>query len=402
MKALSNEIESAINNSDSAFRDGNAFAAVRRSSMKERTDDRGRKLVTKVRATLSDVAKRAGVSPVTVSRALRHPDMVSPALRQRIDDAVTSLHYIPNHLASALASTRTGIVGVIVPSFTNGVFDDFLVAIQDVLNPVGIQSLVLNVRYSELEEERAIQTLLGYHPEAMIVTGVDQTERSRQMLRSAGVPIVQVMDTSVAPIDMSIGLDHAAAGAAAVRYLHDQGHRKIAHLTARGDPRARRRAAGWQRAMEELGLPTAGLLGASPRPSDIEMGGTLLAELLAEMPDISAVFTCNDDLALGALFECQRRGLRVPEDVAIVGFNDLDVSSASVPPLTSVSTERRRMGTWAAEAILEIIRGSGSRPADKRIDLGFIIKKRGSTAVTRKVPPAGKKKSAPATKRVRA
>jgi LacI family gluconate utilization system Gnt-I transcriptional repressor len=338
-------------------------------------------LESKRRATLSDVARRAGVSPVTVSRAIRHPAMVSEELRKRIDGAVLDLNYIPNHLASALASTRTQIVGVIVPSLTNGVFDDYLGAIQDVFYPAGIQMLVSNVRYSEVEEEKAIETLLGYHPEGIIVAGVDQTERARQLLKNSGVPVVQTMDITDTPIDLNIGLDHREAGVAAVHYLYDQGHRKIAHLTARGDPRARRRHAGYQQAMDELGLPSGGLVGLSPRPSDIEMGGTLFSEILEQTPDVSAVFTCNDDLALGVLFECQRRGIKVPEQVAIIGFNDLDFCVAAVPTLTSVGTERRKMGTWSAEAILEVIRGSGRRPKLPVVDVGFAIKKRGSTGL---------------------
>ena len=114
--------------------------------------------------------------------------------RLRIEDAVRSLNYIPNHLASALASTRTHIVGCIVPSLTNGVFDNYLNAIQDVLVSAGIQMLVLNSRYNDAEEERAIETLLGYHPEAMIVIGVDQTERSRELLKNSGIPVIQALD----------------------------------------------------------------------------------------------------------------------------------------------------------------------------------------------------------------
>jgi LacI family transcriptional regulator, gluconate utilization system Gnt-I transcriptional repressor len=349
--------------------------------MTERKANWGPSLNSKHRATLADVARRAGVSPVTVSRAIR----------QRIDDAILKLNYIPNHLASALASTRTGIVGVIVPSLTNGVFDDYLGAIQDVLNPAGFQVLVLNVRYNELEEEKAIQTLMGYHPEAMIVAGVDQTERSRELLRHSGVPIVQTMDVGEAPIDLNIGLDHTAAGAAAVRYLHEQGHRKIAHLTARADPRARRRHAGYLEQMAAFGLSTEGLVGASPRPSDVAMGGELFAQILADVPDVTAVFTCNDDLALGTLFECQRRGIIVPDDLAIIGFNDLDFCIATVPTLSSVSTERPQMGRWAATAILDIIRGSGKRPKQTRVDVGFSIKARGSTDIVRKPAPKRKK-----------
>ena len=306
--------------------------------------------------------------------------MVSEKLRSRIEEAVRKLNYIPNQLASALASTRTDIVGVVVPSLTNGVFDDYLSAIQDVFVPAGIQALVSNVRYSAQEEERAIETLLGYHPEAMIVAGVDQTERSVSMLRHSGIPVVQTMDVCERPIDLNIGLDHEAAGYAAVRHLYDLGHRRIAHLTARLDPRALRRQAGYQRAMGDLGLDSSGLVAFSPRPSDTEMGGTLFIEVEERRPDVEAVFCCNDDLALGVLFECQRQGIRVPDELAIVGFNDLDFCVATVPPLTSVSTERRVMGTWAAQRVLEIIRGDGRRPAERRVDVGFSIKTRGSSA----------------------
>lgn len=332
------------------------------------------------RATLSDVAAAAGVSPVTVSRTLRHPQMVSAALSARIAEAVRVLNYIPNHLASALASTRTHIVGVIVPSLTNSVFDDYLGGIQDVLNAADIQVLVLNVRYSEIEEEEAIQTLLGYHPEAMIVAGTDQTPRSRQMLRHSGVPIVQTMDVTDTPIDLNIGLSYIEAGRAAVRHLHERGHRRIAHLTAQQDPRANRRHAGYQQAMDEYGLSSNGLVALAPGPSTVQMGSDLFVEVLAQVPDVDAVFCCNDDLALGVLFECQRRNIEVPGQVAIVGFNDLDFCKSSFPSLTSVSTEREQMGTWAARSILDIIRGNGQRPDRRSIDIGFTINERGSSA----------------------
>ncbi|MEO6395951.1 MAG: LacI family DNA-binding transcriptional regulator [Devosia sp.] len=335
------------------------------------------------------MARRAGVSPVTVSRVIRHPDMVSDALRKRVGDAVSALNYIPNHLASALASTRTQIVGVIVPSLTNGVFDEYLAAIQDALNPAGIQVLVLNARYSEVEEEKAIETLMGYHPEAMILVGVDQTERSRQLLRQAGVPVVQTMDITDSPIDLNIGLDHYEAGAAAVRFLHEQGHSKIAYLTGRTDRRAVRRGTGYQRQMDAFGLSTKGLVSGSSRSTDVAMGAELFSQILDQTPNVTAVFACNDDLALGTLFECQRRGISVPDEIAIIGFNDLDVSAATVPPLSSVSTERQEMGTWAAGTILEIIRGSGKRPKQTSFDIGFSIKARESTgAVVVRAKPA--------------
>lgn len=332
------------------------------------------------RATLSDVARRAGVSPVTVSRAIRHPEMVSEDLRTRIDEAVRALNYIPNSLAAALASTKTRIVGVVVPSLTNSVFDDYLSGIQDVLDKAGIQMLVSNSRYSEKEEEKAIQTLLGYHPEAMIVVGVDQSVRARQLLKNSAAPVVQTMDVTADPIDLNVGFDHRAGGAAAVRFLLDMGHRRIGHLTVRTDPRAGRRLEGYLKEMYDHGLSTEGMVAASPYSTSVQRGSELFAELIERRPDTTAVFTCNDDLALGALFECQRRGIRVPQDVSIIGFNDLDFGQSAVPSLSSVSTERRKVGTWAAEAIVEIIRGSGRRPRQTTVDMGLRIEARGSTA----------------------
>ena len=331
------------------------------------------------RTTLSDVAARAGVSPVTVSRALRRPEMVSADLRERIETVVRELGYIPNQLASALASARTHTIGVIIPSLTNGVFADYLRAIHDVFVPAGLQVLVSNARYAPVEEEKAIETLLGHHPEAMIVAGVDQTAHSRQLLEQSGVPIVQTMEIADDPIDINIGLSQHAAGYAATRYLFDLGHRRIGLSAARLDARSRRRMEGYRSAMEEAHLDPTAMLATTPRPSTVGLGADLFGEVLARTPGLEAIFCCNDDLALGALFECHRRGIRVPDDISIMGFNDLEFCSAAYPSLTSVATPRYAMARRAAEIVIEIIRGSGERPAETRIDVGFRIVERQST-----------------------
>lgn len=331
------------------------------------------------RTTLADVAARAGVSAVTASRALRTPEMVSADLRQRVETAVRDLAYIPNQLASALASARTGMVAVVVPSLTNGVFSDYLRALHDVLIPAGLQALVVNSRYLPSEEERAISTLLGQHPEAVILAGIDQSGRARRLLEHCGVPVIQTMELTDDPIDINIGFSQRDAGYAATRYLLDLGHRRIGHIRARLDPRSRRRSDGYRHAMEEAGVDPTPYLAVTPRPSTVALGAAMFAEILARAPGLEAVFTCNDDLALGALFECQRRGIAVPGDVSIIGFNDLEFCASSFPALTSVATPRYEMARRAAGIVLEIVRGSGARPATNRIDLGFSISKRAST-----------------------
>ena len=331
------------------------------------------------RTKLSDVALKAGVSAVTVSRVLRRPEMVSAELRGRVEKAVRDLAYIPNRAASALASARTHTIGAVVSSLTNGVFADYLRALHDVFLPAGFQVLVLNSRYSPAEEERAIATLLGQHPEAMILAGVDQTAHARHLLERSGVPVVQTMELADDPIDINIGLSQRAAGHAATRFLIDLGHRRIGAIAARLDARSRSRAEGYRRAMVEAGLDTEGLVAMTPRRSSVALGAELLREVLSRAPELEALFCCNDDLALGVLFECARLGIAVPGRMSIVGFNDLEFAASAYPSLTSVATPRYEMGRQAAEILLEIIRGSGMRPPSRRIDLGFAIHRRDST-----------------------
>lgn len=333
----------------------------------------------RARSKLSDVAQRAGVSAVTVSRALRRPEMVSPQLRERIDGAIRDLAYIPNRAASILASSRSNVIGVIVSSLTNGVFVDYLRALHDMFQPKGFQVMVLNSRYSPLEEERAIVTLLGQHPEALILTDVDQTPYARELLEHAGIPIVQTMSLTDKPIDINIGISQYEAGALATQHLLELGHRRIGTISARLDSRARARLAGYVDAMKKAGLYDDRLIELSPIPSTVKQGGELFSALQARCPDLEGVFCGNDDLALGVLFECGRRGISVPDDLSVVGFNDLEFASSAYPALTSIAVPRHEMGRLSAEIILEIIRGSGRRPAAARIDLGFTLSRRAST-----------------------
>jgi len=335
------------------------------------------------RKTLSDVAAHAGVSAVTVSRALHKPEMVSEDLRARVETAVHELAYIPNQLASALASARTHRIGVIVPSLTNGVFGDYLRALHDVFLPAGFQVLVLNSGYVSGKEERAIATMLGQHPEAMIVTGIDQTAQARRMLSQAAIPVIQTMEITDDPIDIVIGLSQRDAGYVATRHLLDHGHRHVGQMSSPLDARAAQRLNGYRRAMSEMNLEP--IVVSHERPSSFALGAEFCAELTARFPKMTAIFCGNDNLALGALFECQRRGIRVPEEISIVGFNDLEFSAVAYPSLTTVATPRYEIGRRSGEIVLEIIRGSGNRPRNRQIDLGFKLIERQSTRPPRVV-----------------
>lgn len=309
------------------------------------------------RATINDVAKHAQVGAITVSRMLRDPSKVSPELRQRIQDAIAALNYVPDPKARALASGRSNVIAVIVPSLSNIVFSDVLRGIQDVIADTGYQVQIGNTRYSSDEEDRLINLFLSQQPAGVIVTGLDQSPNAHQQLRDAGVPVVQIMETGRPPIDAVIGFSHDVAAEAVAGHILAQGYRNPGFIAARMDPRVERRHAGFQRGLEAGGCMDTSRIATTRLASSVTVGRHLMAELLSRHGDVDAVFCANDDLALGALFECQSRGIRVPEDMGIVGFNDLEMMAAACPSLTSVRTGRYRIGQRAAEYMAQRLKG---------------------------------------------
>ncbi len=262
------------------------------------------------RPTIADVAARAGVSTITVSRALRDPARVSQELRDQIDEAVRALDYVPDQHARALASARTNVIGVIIPSLTNNVFADVLRGIYDSIAQSPYQVQLGNSRYSPIEEERLLGIFLSQRPAALIVSGVDQTERGRALLKSAGCPIVQIMDLSDDPVDMMVGFSHKAGGHLITSHLVAAGYRRIGFLGARMDPRTQRRLEGYRAALIDADLYDPRRITTTPASSSVSLGRDLLRDLLARMPDTDAVFCNNDDLALGALVRVPAGGAR--------------------------------------------------------------------------------------------
>ncbi|MFT7559327.1 MAG: LacI family gluconate utilization system Gnt-I transcriptional repressor [Flavobacteriales bacterium] len=330
------------------------------------------------RITLADVASKAGVSAITVSRVVNDYEGITPVMREKVQSAIDELGYIPNRSASVLASSRSNVIGVLVPSLSNIVFNDVICGIYDVAEPAGYQILLADTHYSPLEEERSLRTLLSQSPEGMVITGGEQSELSRKMLAQSGAPIVQIMDRVEEPLDMNVGFSHEEAGYQVVTSLLERGYEKVAFIGARMDPRTRRRLDGYKRAMSERGLLDSKLIVTSLKSSSIAMGGDLLRDLMGRSGgDLDAIFCCNDDLALGVLFECQRMHIDVPGQIGICGFNDVETAAYVQPPLSSVHVGRYDMGAKAMEMILDDLRGAG--PEDRTFDTGFEVRLRGST-----------------------
>jgi LacI family transcriptional regulator, gluconate utilization system Gnt-I transcriptional repressor len=330
---------------------------------------------TSQRVTLADVAKMVGVSTMTVSRAMSGRGQVSAELRERIQHAVRELGYVPNGAARALASARSQIISVIVPSLSNGVFTDVIRGVEDALKSDQYQILIGNTRYSEAEEEKLVRVHLQSNPDGVLLTGLSQTPVVRKMLDNAGVPTISMMDFDKEHGRLSVGLSQHAAGYTITRYMLDKGYRRIGFLGAQLDERVMKRLEGYRSALRDAGLYSAAREVLVPDPSTIAAGAELVGRLLAVSPDCDAVFCCNDDLAYGAIYQCQRRGIDIPGRLAICGFNDLPASAWMKPSLTTIATPLYRIGYESAALLKRAMAGD---EVAESIDLGFTLMPRES------------------------
>jgi LacI family gluconate utilization system Gnt-I transcriptional repressor len=298
---------------------------------------------------MTDVAERAGVSAMTVSRALKADGAVSPKTRQRILTAVEELGYVLDQTAGTLSSKRSGFVAALIPSLNNSNFSDTAGGIERALERSGLQLLLGATGYEMEKEERLIEAMLRRRPEGLIVTGGQHTPKARRLLQAAGVPVIETWDLPLAPIEHVVGSSNADAVYALVVRLQARGYRSIGFIggTSSRDTRGADRRYGYSRAVEALGLPPGRVVSFGQPPITMEQGGEALAQMVAEWPDVDAVICVSDLSAFGALMECHRRGWPVPGRIAIAGFGDFEVARCCHPRLTTVSVEPASIGMMA-------------------------------------------------------
>lgn len=323
---------------------------------------------------MEDVARLARVSMITVSRAINQPDKVAPKTRARVEAAIRKLGYVPNLSASTLASNRSRIIGAIVPTIDNSIFAETVRGLSALLEEAGYQLLLGQTAYRANAEEALVTTFLGRRVDGMVLTGVNHSPATVKRLKSAGIPVVETWDLTARPIDMLAGFSNREAGRAVATYLCSRGHRRLAFVGG-AEERSRARFAGFEAAAQAIP-------GASVARVELDAGTSFsggraaLAELLARDAPPQAVFFSNDALAVGGLMECHRRGIRVPQELAIVGFADLDIAAEASPALTSVHVGSRRIGEEAARLLLA--RLSGNEVAERVRDTGFAVVARAS------------------------
>lgn len=326
---------------------------------------------------MRDVAKAAGVSLMTVSRALREPQRLSEETRKTVLDAVKKIGYVPNSIAANLASNRSNVVGQIVPSIQNSLYAETVKGSADVLRTAGMHLLLADSGYSMQEEEALIGAFLAQRVCGLILHNTDHTPRALQMIERAGVPVIETGDIPRSPIDMVASYSNAEAAKAMTMHLAARGYRRIGFvsLDTRINRRARERLRGHVAALKAVGLPKDPILISEVEPG-LTSGAHAMVDMISRAPDVDAIFFAGDVLAIGALFEAQRRGWKVPTRIAIAGFDDLDILQHTVPRLTCLRLPRLEIGRRSAEALLERVRGGGGRV---RLDLGFEVVQREST-----------------------
>jgi len=322
-------------------------------------------------ATLHDVARAAGVSLITASRALGNPALVSPRTIARVREAVDATGYLPNLLAGGLRSRRSRTVAALVPAISVQQFLPTVQALTEALHAAGYQVILGQDGYDHSREDALLHTMLGRQPDGIVVTGLVQSEKMRDTLRRLGVPVVETWDLCCDPVDMLVGFSHRQVGAAVAAYFQGRGWDRLGIATG-DDQRATIRRDAFTAAVGRP-LPTA----VVPAPSSLALGRRAACELLALDPQLRAVYCSSDQLAQGVMVEALARGLRVPQDIAICGFGDADFAAHTQPSMTSVQVDGAGIGRRAAAFILA--RCQGETVAQPVVDMGFRIVEREST-----------------------
>jgi LacI family gluconate utilization system Gnt-I transcriptional repressor len=325
-------------------------------------------------ATLADVAKVAGVSPITVSRALNQPHLVRPNTVARVQAAVQQTGYVKNMMAGALASNRSRLVSLVLPTISTPIFADMVQAASDHLTTAGYQVMLGLSSYEAWREEVLVETILSRRPDGVILTGSLHTDSTRRRLQAAQVPVVEAWDLTPSPIDMMVGFSHEEVGHAIAQHLLARGYRRIAILSV-DDSRAARRNQGLQAGLAKHGVRAAAVQ-EMPLPSTFAVGRDGLSLLLERCPELDAVVCSSDTLAHGVLTEAIARGLSVPGQLAVVGFGDLNFAAQTYPPLSTVRVDGANIGRVAAQAILDRLDG---KAVAGLTDTGFQFIQRGST-----------------------
>jgi len=304
-----------------------------------------------------------------VSRALNNPKVVRPATISRVMDAVNITGYIPNMLAGGLATSRTKLIAVVVPQINNNMFVDTVQAISDELALRGYHMLLCIVGYEPEAETDIVATLLSRRPDGIVLTGIHHTSELKRIILNANIPVVEIWDLTPTPIDMLIGFSHEKVGNAIGAYFLDKGFTRFGFICA-SDRRAVVRKKGAQAVLRTRPEHEIEELIVS-RPANMEVGRNALRQMMADGKRFDAIICSSDTLAQGAIMEAEAQGLRVPGDLSVIGFADLNFAAHNRPAITTVSVDKWELGVKAARMLADKI--EGIPVAESVVDLGYSL-----------------------------
>lgn len=307
------------------------------------------------RVRLEDVARVAGVSPITVSRALSYPEKVREETRQRVARAVAETGYVVNSLASSLRSGRSSIVTVFVSSLLNPHFATSMQGVVDAFEGSRFHLMFAQTGYSDRLEGGAVAAALPFRPAGVVLTNVVRADETRKVLADLDIPVVEMWGETESPIDMLVGFSNAAGGRLMGRHFGEKGYRRIAYCGHTLD-RGAERIAGFREGLAEYG---ASLVLVHPMEGTRSMadGMAALDAIIARMPDCDAIFFGTDIMAAGAVLRATECGIEVPQQVGIAGFGGLDFARHIRPSLTTLNIEGYDMGRLAGEMLLARLNG---------------------------------------------
>lgn len=324
--------------------------------------------------TLRDVSEASGVSEMTVSRVLRNSGDVSEATREKVLKAAKRLGYVPNKIAGALASQRVNLIAVIIPSMSNMVFPEVLTGISRVLESSDLQPVVGFTDYLPAKEEKVLYEMLSWRPSGVIIAGLEHSDASRAMLKASGIPVVEIMDVDGMPIDSMVGISHRAAGRKMAEAIVAEGYRQIAFLGTKMplDHRARKRFEGFTQALAKAGIEIA--------DQEFYSGGSALAKgremtetVLSRTPDLDFIYYSNDMIAAGGLLYLLEKGIRIPDQIGLAGFNGVELLQGLPMKLATMDACRLEIGRTAAEIILARCKDTSTDNEARKIEMSPMI-----------------------------
>lgn len=329
------------------------------------------------RLRIEDIARMAGVAPTTVSRSFRKPEKVSQETRKKIDDVVRETGYIRDLMAGSLASLHSRLIALLVPTIANPVHSDIIQGVTDNVRPAGYEVLLGSTGYSPKIELDLLRAFVGRRADGIVLTGAKHLPEVKRIVVEANLPVVETWELPKNPLDMAVGFSNRQAAMAMTQYLLERGckHPAIVGHDAPSDSRSADRVEGFLAVAARAGIAQP-LVWLVPGPTTSKRGSEAMSGILNKHPETDSVFFVSDLMAVGGLLECQKRGLSVPNQIAIAGFGGSEITALTHPAITTVQIPRKEIGRRAAELLL--LRLNGESILEPIIDVGYAVIKRDS------------------------